>query len=174
MKINLGCGNRKIPGFVNVDSDPEMKPDVVMDCIEYLKTLEPGSVNKITLFHTLEHISKVKWEQLFCLANKSLEWGGTMLLSFPEFSICVKNYMDNVGGKRDFWEATLYGRQLSPGDYHIAICNREEIGRLLVALGFELNYCGVELEPHNSLIRVTKVRDIYTYIDEVKNAVWSK
>ena len=31
MKLNLGSGNRKLPGWVNVDMDPTSNPDKVVD-----------------------------------------------------------------------------------------------------------------------------------------------
>jgi hypothetical protein len=31
MKLNIGCETRKLDGFVNVDIDPSVKPEIVGD-----------------------------------------------------------------------------------------------------------------------------------------------
>ena len=31
MKLNLGSGYKRVPGFVNIDSSPACKPDYVVD-----------------------------------------------------------------------------------------------------------------------------------------------
>ena len=36
MKLNIGSGYVKIPGFLNVDHDPQVKPDFLCD-LENLK-----------------------------------------------------------------------------------------------------------------------------------------
>lgn len=174
MKINLGCGNTKLEGYVNVDADPNVNPDVVMGIEEYLKRQESGSASEIVMFHTIEHIPKMYWLSIFTDINRVLKINGEFLLSFPEWEACAENFLKNHDGKREFWEATLYGRQLSPTDYHVAICQRHDIRNTLIQLGFGIHYCGPEIEAHNSLVHAIKITDTVTYEDKVKKTVWSK
>jgi SAM-dependent methyltransferase len=53
--LNLGCGYRKIPGYINIDIRPEVNPDLVCDCSEGLP-FKDGSVQKVRAFDFLEHI----------------------------------------------------------------------------------------------------------------------
>lgn len=57
IKLNLGCGNRKIEGFVNIDSRKIVNPDVVYDLEEGLpKNFKDNSVSYIYASNILEHI----------------------------------------------------------------------------------------------------------------------
>lgn len=56
MRLNLGCGRNKLPGWVNVDHSPACEPDLLLD-LEALPWPWPdGSVDEIALHHVLEHL----------------------------------------------------------------------------------------------------------------------
>lgn len=56
MKLNLGCGYKKQPGFVNVDLSGECSPDVVWDLEKTPWPWESDSVDAVTFIHSLEHL----------------------------------------------------------------------------------------------------------------------
>ncbi len=61
IKLNLGCGNNKFEGFINVDKSGHCQPDVKLD-IEYdLWPWDYESVDEIYAFHILEHIDNIKY-----------------------------------------------------------------------------------------------------------------
>ena len=55
-KLNLGCGQNKIDGFVNVDKFSTYKPDVVWDLESFPWPFETNSTDEILLNHSLEHM----------------------------------------------------------------------------------------------------------------------
>jgi len=55
MKLNLGCGNKKIKGWINCDKSDIVKPDKVID-LEKKLPFKDNSVEKIICEHVLEHI----------------------------------------------------------------------------------------------------------------------
>ena len=171
MKLNLGCGLSKFEGYVNIDVDPELKPDQVMDFTKGID-FPTGSVEQVVLYHTLEHIQKFKWDNLFREVWRILGEGGTFILTFPEFRVCSQYWLENKRGKRQFWEATLYGRQSSSSDYHVALCDRTFVARQLMEHGFEILTCDVEpAEDHNSIIVAKKAANS-SYEDILVASVW--
>lgn len=57
MKLNLGCGKKKIDGFVNCDIDKSMNPDKIIDLSKKLP-FKDNTIDEVFTSHTLEHIPK--------------------------------------------------------------------------------------------------------------------
>jgi hypothetical protein len=56
LKLNLGCGHRKLDGYVNADAVPDCQPDVVFDIEQTPWPWADNSVSDIFLSHVLEHV----------------------------------------------------------------------------------------------------------------------
>ncbi len=56
MKLNLGCGQNRLEGYVNADREPSVEPDVVMDLEEFPWPFEDDSVDEVVANHVLEHV----------------------------------------------------------------------------------------------------------------------
>ena len=58
MKLNLGCGNKIMEGYVNVDKFNLYDIDIKHDLERFPYPFETESVEEIILSHVLEHIGQ--------------------------------------------------------------------------------------------------------------------
>lgn len=56
IRLNLGCGQRKKDGYVNLDKFDSFAPDVVWDLECFPWPFETSSVGEVALHHCLEHL----------------------------------------------------------------------------------------------------------------------
>ena len=56
LKLNLGCGEKRLPGYLNVDKFGT--PDINHDLESFPWPWETNSVSEIALIHVLEHLGK--------------------------------------------------------------------------------------------------------------------
>lgn len=58
MKLNLGCGEKKLEGFLNCDIDKNVKPDKRLDLTKFPYPFKDNSAEEILMEHTLEHMAE--------------------------------------------------------------------------------------------------------------------
>jgi SAM-dependent methyltransferase len=56
MKLNIGCGLKRPEGFINVDADPDVKPDVLCDLARDRWPFEDNSMAEGICSHVMEHV----------------------------------------------------------------------------------------------------------------------
>lgn len=157
MKLNLGCGTTKIEGYVNIDCNPAVKPDKVVNFISGKLPYRTNSVEEVLLFHTIEHIQKVYHRVVVSEIYRVLKPGGTFICSYPEFRTIAKYWLENFKGKRDWWEKTIFGRQLHPSDFHVCAMEFKSFSNLLKNCGFkDIKVQLEEPEEYNTIISALK------------------
>lgn len=172
-KLNIGCGNNHWKGFVNVDIDPEMKPDLVLDIAHEKLPFQDNAFEEIWMMHTLEHIKKSDWPNVFFEVNRGLGIGGRFYLAYPEFKTCAQYWKENKWGKREYWEACIYGRQSSPYDVHVSICDTDTLKHDLYLYGFGDFISTSENEPQYSILQCVKKQDTRTKEDLLNDRVFA-
>ncbi len=80
--LNLGCGFRPRPGFVNVDKYDNCDPDVVHDLNVFPYPWEDESVDGIIMWHVLEHLDD--WWAVFLECVRILRPGAVMQIRVPD------------------------------------------------------------------------------------------
>jgi hypothetical protein len=58
IKLNLGCGFKRIPGYINVDSVQEWSPDEVVNLEQFPWPWADNSVDEVQLIHVLEYLGR--------------------------------------------------------------------------------------------------------------------
>jgi len=77
VKINLGCGPKKLDGWINVDIEPSVKPDIVADFNDTLP-LYSNCADEIQAITVIEHIRNLG--QFFNELYRVLARGGGLFI----------------------------------------------------------------------------------------------
>ncbi|MCL4798412.1 MAG: methyltransferase domain-containing protein [Burkholderiales bacterium] len=117
VRLNLGCGDKILPGYVNVDvaaSRAGKSPDVLCD-LHALTPFESDSADEVLAVHVVEHFWR--WEVVDVLREwaRVLKPGGRMILECPNLlAACeelLRNPVAGAGpgqeGQRTMW--VFYG-----------------------------------------------------------------
>lgn len=161
MNLNLGCGIKKLPGFTNIDINPNVEPDIVDDILT-LSSIEEESVDLIYACHVLEHLSfDVDIHKALSRWYSLLKQGGTLRLSVPDMDAVFAHYFywKDLKVLRGF----LWGGQDNEHNFHKSGWDFDSLQEQLEDGGFEdiqLWYWN-NTPPHN-------------YIDDYSQVYWPK
>lgn len=134
LKLNVGCGNKKIHGFVNLDGRAECNPDAVCDILELPQYFPKDSIDLIYACHVIEHIPKDKLVSTLESWSDLLKFDGKLRLSVPNFDMIVHYY--RMTGDLKSLQSYIHGGQKYPYDHHYTTFNRESLEELLKYVGF--------------------------------------
>lgn len=83
LKLNLGCGNNHMVGYVNVDNQPQCHPDVCLDLENDHWPWPIESVCEIQACHVMEHLSHRGFIRVMVKAYRVLCPGGFFGIAVP-------------------------------------------------------------------------------------------
>jgi SAM-dependent methyltransferase len=92
LKLHLGCADKILPGFVNVDLRDLPGVDVSGVDVTKLDRWESGSVDLIYACHVLEHVPRVRTFSTLLEWNRVLRPGGVLRVAVPDWDATVKLY----------------------------------------------------------------------------------
>ena len=95
IRLNLGCGDKILPGYVNVDVAPSRAgrpPDVLCD-LRSLKPFEDTSADEVLAVHVVEHFWR--WEVVGVLREwaRVLKPGASMILECPNLQSACEEFL---------------------------------------------------------------------------------
>lgn len=132
LKLNIGCNDKLIDGFVNIDFNPLHKVDVIDDA-RYLRKFEEDSVDLIYASNILEHFGRWEYKTALQRWYDLLKQGGILRISVPDFEALCKYYTETKDLKSLY--PALYAGQDSPHNYHYWCwdfasleCDLEQVG----------------------------------------------
>jgi predicted SAM-dependent methyltransferase len=67
MRLNLGCGDARMDGYLNVDKEAGCKPDKILDLEVFPWDFKDNSVDQIILCHILEHLGQTSQTYLLIM-----------------------------------------------------------------------------------------------------------
>ncbi len=117
IKLNLGCGDKILPGYINVDVAPSRRgqaPDIISD-IRKLDYIPSSFADEILTVHVIEHF--YVWEVAPVLSEwiRVLKPGGKLIVECPNLENAAREFLKNadaaamggVEGQRSMW--VFYG-----------------------------------------------------------------
>lgn len=136
LKLHLGCNNKKIYGFTNVDLNQEVQPDIVEDIIK-LPSFYSNSASVILVVHVAEHLSREQSKEAFKRWYEILKPGGVLRISVPDLDIIFRHYV--LYQDLRLLERLLYGSQLNQYQFHYNGWNEQTLREDLHNVGFSLD-----------------------------------
>ncbi len=99
IKLNLGCGDKILSGYINVDTVSERagnKPDIVCD-VRSLDRFPDSYADEILAVHVVEHFWR--WEVVSIIKEwvRVLKPGGKMILECPNLKSACEEFLRNPG-----------------------------------------------------------------------------
>lgn len=137
-KLHLGCGNKKIYGWTNVDLREEVNPDLVCDISKISEKIN-GEAEIIYACHVLEHFDKHQVVDVLKDWYKALKPGGILRLSVPNIKACCEHYL-NTGNLEQLF-GLIWGGQKNPYDYHYNGFDYNSLEKLCRSVGFKKFRC---------------------------------
>jgi len=130
LKLHLGCGNRYLEGFVNIDWRKTSATDLVCD----IKRLPfpDQTIESIESYHVLEHLPRHDVKDTLKRWRRLLMPGGTLIIEIPDFDEIVRRYLAGDDSQLD----GIFGLQRFTGDFHLFGYNRNRFMALLKQAGF--------------------------------------
>ncbi len=104
LKLNLGCGHKKINGFINVDVDKSCNPDLILDLENEIWPWKDNSVEEVLLHHVMEHLGETK-KQFFHIIKELYR----VCHHEAQIQIVVPHY-----NHENFWHDCTHVRAVTP------------------------------------------------------------
>lgn len=138
VKLNLGCGKTRIPGFINIDSNLKaIGADIILDLNDINKFFENESIELVYMSHILEYYDYEKGLDLLKNIFKLLLPKGIIRIAVPDFYILSSLYLKhNVDLKTII--GPLYGKWKNNDEYiyHKTVYDMKILTTQLETAGF--------------------------------------
>jgi glycogen(starch) synthase len=134
LRLNLGCGEKPLPGYINIDARPLPGVDIVADarCLPF----EPGSIAEITSAHLVEHFREHQLATVVLPYWRSLlSPRGLLRTICPNWAVLIEQLNEGRLSLPDFKTVT-FGLQDYSGDDHFAMYTPETLMNMLREAGF--------------------------------------
>ena len=135
MKLHLGCGDKILKGFTNVDIRKNKGVDLVDD-ISSISGVKNGSVGLIYACHVLEHFGRYEYKKVLKRWYDVLETGGTLRLSVPDLKKVFHLYVEKNIPLNNLI-GFLYGGQTYEQNYHYMGFDYDTLKNDLLEIGFK-------------------------------------
>jgi predicted SAM-dependent methyltransferase len=131
--LHLGCGNSRLPGFINIDARASDSVDISCDIRKL--PYQNNSINTIYMCHSLEHLPLPEIQGFLKYIYGLLLNEGKFFISVPDFNILASIYLSKITSLATIVRA-IHGGQEYEGNTHYLSFDAEFLTGLLKAAGF--------------------------------------
>lgn len=133
MRLHLGCGKIRLPGYVNVD----IQPGPAVDCVADLRRLPwpDGAADMVYSCAAIEHFGRREWVGVLREWARVLRPGGLVRVSTADFEACIARYLETQNVPELL--GLLIGGQKDDYDWHGMIFDFKLLAEGLKEAGFE-------------------------------------
>ena len=133
LKLHIGCGSKRIEGFVNIDCRYLPTVDEIQNA-ELLRSYKPNTVDLIYASHILEHFGRWRYKQVLQRWYEILKPGGVLRLAVPDFQSVCHHY--NTNKDLSILMGLLYGGQDYEENFHYVTFDFHTLSKTLKEIGF--------------------------------------
>jgi ubiquinone/menaquinone biosynthesis C-methylase UbiE len=148
-KLHIGCGLRKLQGYINIDIVPLEGCDVVMDAADEMPAIPSGVAVEIRLENVFEHFYRHQQDKALREYHRILKPGGKLIITgLPNFDAIIQAYLKKekglVGRVFDLFNAyrLLHGEPEQGENFvnqlHKDIFSMASVKKLLEDAGFRI------------------------------------
>lgn len=167
LKLNIGCGKRRILGYVGVDAVHGQNVDKVALATEL--PYQDNSVDEILAVHVWEHFSLDQCETVISEWWRVLKHKGTLTLELPCIRKCCENFLK--GKPESLGLRGIYGDP----DTHSTIFDIHKWGWTHKSLSEWLTQRGFFIEPEVNTVYHPIGREIRDFrIDAIANKTFCR
>lgn len=143
MRLHLGCGQRYLDGYVNIDLPPsehmvtiQRPPDKYGDIADL--RFERGTVDEVRLHHVFEHFARPQACALLVAWRSWLKPGGKLRVEVPDFNRTVLAMFNPATGLRGECVGArhLYGSNEASWAAHLEGWTSRRLRHILRSLGY--------------------------------------
>lgn len=172
VKLNVGCGENKIDGYVNTDIRNDTNPDMVIDLEKIPYPFDNSSVDEILANDIIEHFSYKIVEDIVREWHRILKNDGKLIIKTPDFENIINilkrdgvSFMGStaslLGYEKKTWMSIshwIYGGQDYSQNFHKLIFTKIELKKFLEYIGFWVDSIVDDKECGTNMICVARKR----------------
>ena len=152
MKLQVGCGARRLPDYINTDKHSPHVLHLDIESIPWVldnEVVEADSLSEGRMDMVLEHIARQHIPGILAECHRVLEPGGTLRIIVPDLIwICHRVLQD---GLNEALASGLWGGQHAPGHYHKHGFTQHTLTRLIHDVA---KWASVSVKPKSTGCRV--------------------
>lgn len=135
-KLNIGCYYMKLDNFINIDINPNIKPDLVLDMLKIREKFGFNSIKIILISQVLEHIDKENGIKLLKDLYYIIQPNGQLIVEVPD-GRDLEGRLQREEITKSTYDILKTGHQEVAYQGHFATYDSTELVNILLSIGFK-------------------------------------